>query len=142
MHRRRCQLSLVLALLAACSDARSAEKSSIANSSIDGAWTSDSRHCNKVFSKRRSGIAFTKDADVYGSGFIVDDRKIRARLSRCSITRRTNEGSMIHLVASCANDIMLSDVQMSLKVIDRNKLVRIFPGLSDLQASYERCELK
>jgi len=109
---------------------------------IHGAWTSNSAHCSKIFSKRKGGIAFTKIADLYGSGFIVDGRKIRGRLSRCEVKQRTDDGATIHLVASCAADIMLADVQLSLKVIDRNKVTRVFPGASGTERTYERCELK
>ena len=48
----------------------------------------------------------------------------------------------MHLLAACATDVMLSNVQLSLRVVDRNKLIRIFPGVSDMEMGYERCELK
>jgi hypothetical protein len=141
MPRFRSLLWLIAPVLAACSEAETAIEPPVVVD-IDGAWTSDSSHCDMIFSKRRDGIGFTKIADLYGASFIVDGRRIKARKSRCEIKHRSSEGTTVHLVAACANDIMLSDVQMSLKVIDRNKVVRIFPGLPDLQASFERCEMK
>jgi hypothetical protein len=129
---------LWLILLSGCSEATAGPL----GVDIDGAWTSNSAYCGKIFSKRRNGIAFSKVADLYGGGFIVDGSRIRGRLSRCQVKQRKQDGATIHLVASCAYDIMLSDVQLSLRVVDRNKVTRIFPGLSGMEASYERCELK
>jgi hypothetical protein len=141
MPRLRNLLWLAAPVLAACSQAETAAEPPVVVD-ISGAWTSDASHCDKVFAKRRDGIGFTKIADIFGAGIIVDDHRIRARQSRCQIKHRSSEGTTIHLVAACANDIMLSDVQMSLKMIGRDKLVRIFPGMPDLQATFERCVMK
>jgi hypothetical protein len=141
MPRLRNLLWLAAPVLAACSQAETAVEPAVVVD-ISGAWTSDASHCDKVFARRRDGIGFTKIADLFGSGFIVDGRRIRARKSQCEIKHRNSEGTTVHLVAACANDIMLSDVQMSLKVVGRDNLVRIFPGMPDLQATFERCVVK
>ena len=109
---------------------------------IEGVWASDASLCAKIFVKRGNSIALAKNADQYGSGFIIDGRKIRGKLASCSIKTTKEDGALVHLLAACATDVMLSNVQLSLRVVDRNKLVRIFPGVSDMEMGYERCELK
>jgi len=106
---------------------------------IEGAWASDVSQCHKVFSKRRESIVFSNVADAHGGGFIIEGDRIRGRVARCRVKSRTNGDATIHLIASCADDILLSDVQMSLKVIGQNKIARIFPGVGDIEVSYERC---
>jgi len=42
----------------------------------------------------------------------------------------------------CATEVMLSNVQASFKVVSDDRLLRIFPGGSDMEIPYERCTLK
>ena len=109
---------------------------------IEGVWASDARLCAKMFVKRGKSIVLAKDADLYGSGFVIDGSKIRGKIASCNIKTTKEDGALVHLIAACATDIMLSNVQFSLRVVDRNKVVRIFPGVSDMEMGYERCELK
>lgn len=108
---------------------------------IAGVWATDASRCNKVFSKSAKGVVFTKDADVHGGGFIIDGNTIIGRTARCRIKTRKEDGSMVHLLTSCANDIVLSDMQMSVKVLDPNRIARIFPSMGDMEIRYERCAL-
>jgi hypothetical protein len=39
------------------------------------------------------------------------------------------EKGVVHMIASCATDIMYSNVQLSVKVLGENKISRIFPGI-------------
>jgi hypothetical protein len=106
---------------------------------IDGAWALDRSRCAQVFSQRRKATAFSNVADVHGGGFIVQGDWIRSGRARCRIKSRKDGETIIHILATCANNVMLSDVQMSLKVIDPNKVARIFPGMEAIEVSYERC---
>ena len=108
---------------------------------IEGVWASDSAQCGKIFVKRGKTVVFAKDADIHGSGFIIEGRKIRGKTANCSIKTMKEDGSTVHMLAACATDIMLSNVQFSLKIVDRNRVVRIFPGVSDTEISFERCTL-
>jgi hypothetical protein len=36
---------------------------------------------------------------------------------------------------------MLSNIQFSLKVLEPNKILRIFPGMQDVEMSYDRCPI-
>jgi hypothetical protein len=106
---------------------------------ITGAWASDTSNCDKIFVKRGNSVFLAEEADLYGSGFVIEGRKIRGRMANCDIKTIKEEGSTVHLIAACATDIMLSSVQVSLKVVDQNRLVRFFPGMPDIEMPYERC---
>src|SRR5262245_52449294 len=109
---------------------------------INGVWSSDASLCAKIFTKRGSNVVLADDADQYGSGFVIDGRKIRAKLANCDIRTIKEDGPLVHVLAMCATDVMMSNVQLSLRVVNPNKVVRIFPGLSDIEMGYERCEMK
>ena len=47
----------------------------------------------------------------------------------------------MNIIAGCATDIMLSNVQFSLKMLEPNKISRIFPGIEDMEISYDRCPI-
>jgi hypothetical protein len=48
---------------------------------------------------------------------------------------------MINIIADCATDIMTSNVQFSLKIVEPNKISRVFPGMMDMEISYYRCPI-
>jgi hypothetical protein len=106
---------------------------------LNGVWSTDASLCTKVFVKKGDSIAFQPDADQYGSGFIIEGSHIRGPTAKCEIKSRKEVAGIIHLIASCATDIMLSDTQFSLKVVDDNNIVRVYPEMPDLSLAYARC---
>ncbi len=106
---------------------------------INGAWASDVAVCNKVFVKKGGQISIANDADIYGSGFIIQRGKIRGKIASCTIKSVKEDGSLIHILATCATDIMVSDTQFSLKIIDDNKMAREFSGSPEMKTDYFRC---
>ena len=89
---------------------------------------------------RKGGqTVLSEDSDLYGGGFTIDANRITGKMARCSITNRRNDGDTVHLLASCATDIMFSRFQFSLKVRDPNSITRIFPGMEEIQINYQRC---
>ena len=106
---------------------------------INGVWASDTAVCNKVFTKKSGRVAFAKDADIHGSGFILEPGSVRGKLANCKIKTRKQDGDLVHLVASCATDMMLSNMELTLKVINDNKVARVFSGMPELETLYYRC---
>ena len=109
---------------------------------LSGLWATDARNCDKIFTKAGHGFALAKDADIYGSGFIVDGRKIVTQIAKCDIKTSKQDGTTTHLIAACATDVMLSSVPASFKTISKDRIVRIFPAVSEMEIPYERCVLK
>jgi hypothetical protein len=60
-------------------------------------------------------------------------------MASCSIKSRKDDGDTLHLLTSCATDIMLQNVQFSVKIVDDNRISRIFPGIDGMQLDYYRC---
>ncbi|OKO85027.1 hypothetical protein AC629_20170 [Bradyrhizobium sp. NAS80.1] len=106
---------------------------------LDGAWVSDADNCAKVFASKGTQRGFTDMSDVFGGGFIVDGDQIIGKFARCRIKARKDSGPNVNLIAACATDMMLSSVQFSLKELDANSLVRLFPGMEDMEIRYHRC---
>jgi hypothetical protein len=106
---------------------------------LNGAWATSDDQCTKVFARQGGKLGFTEMSDVYGGGFIIDGDQIVGKFARCRIKTRKDNGPNVNLIAACATDIMLSSVQFSLKELDANSLVRMFPGIEDMEIRYHRC---
>lgn len=108
---------------------------------LSGVWASDAGRCSKIFKKSGKQVSFTQMADLYGSGFIVDGDKLRGKQARCTVTSRRETGEVVHLLASCSSDIMLSNVQFSLRVLNDNSVTRFFPDIPGMELTYYRCTM-
>jgi hypothetical protein len=106
---------------------------------LNGAWAGDADNCAKIFERKGSQLAFTEMSDVYGGGFIVEGDQITGKFARCRIKAKKDDGKTINLVAACASDIMLQNVQFSLKESDANNVIRMFPGMEGMEIRYARC---
>lgn len=107
---------------------------------LDGAWANDQAVCSKVFAKQGNEILVARDADAYGSGFIVKGGQIRGNIATCSIRSRKEDGTVLHLHTTCSTDVALQDVQFSVRHDDDDKITRIFLGLPELDRTYYRCK--
>jgi hypothetical protein len=108
---------------------------------INGAWVSDRSACNTVFVKRDGVTSISEASEAHGSGFIIDQGRLKGKLVDCAIKTQREEGPVVHLIAACATDVALSDVQFSLRVDGEDKVTRLFPGIPEMQISYFRCRL-
>ena len=106
---------------------------------LNGAWATDADNCAKVFVRKGAQVSFTEMSDVYGGGFIVEGDQIIGKFARCRIKAKKDEGKTFNLLAACASDIMLSSVQFSLREVDANAVIRLFPGLDGMEIKYARC---
>src|SRR5262245_51711470 len=78
---------------------------------LNGAWASDAENYAKVFTRKGTQITFTDMSDVFGGGFIIEGDQITGKFARCRIKAKKDDGKTINLVAACASDIMLQNVQ-------------------------------
>ena len=86
------------------------------SSDLNGAWANDPSVCDKIFVKQNAKLAMTKDADNYGSGFIVDGNQLRGKIATCNIKSRKEDAGVVNLITSCSTDVALQTVQMSFKI--------------------------
>ena len=106
---------------------------------LSGAWASAPGACAQIFQKKGASLALTSRANVSGAGFVIDGNNIRGKVANCKIKTRKEEGDLVRLIANCASDTMLSDVELTLKVIDNNKIARVFAGMPEMETPYYRC---
>ena len=90
---------------------------------------------------RANQIGFTALSEQHGGGFIVEADRLRGKFATCKVKTRKDDGPMVNIIAGCATDIMLSNVQFSLKVLEPDKISRVFPGVTDMEISYYRCPI-
>jgi hypothetical protein len=110
---------------------------------LAGAWATNADECRRVFIRKGKAneIAFAATSEQYGGGFIVEADRLRGKFATCKIKTRKEDGEIINIVAGCATDIMLSNVQFSIKIIEPNKISRVFPGIMDMEINYYRCSI-
>ncbi len=108
---------------------------------LSGLWATSAGVCDKLFEKTGNDVSFRQDSDIYGSGLIIEGDRIRSQSAACRIRSRREDGAVVHFLAACSTDIMLSSVQFSLKIIDQDTISRIFPGLPGEEIGYYRCSL-
>ena len=110
---------------------------------LSGAWATSADECPNVFVRRGRAkqIDFAALSDQHGGGFIVEADRLRGKFARCKIKTKKEDGDSVNIIAGCATDIMLSNVQFNLKMLEPNKISRIFPGIEDMAISYHRCPI-
>jgi hypothetical protein len=106
---------------------------------IAGAWASDQKACDKIFQRKGAVVSLANRATTIGSGFVIDGSSIRGNVANCKIKSRKQDGDLVHLVASCGTDIMLSDVELTLKPLDNNRIARVFAAMPEMEKVYYRC---
>lgn len=106
---------------------------------LNGAWASDADNCAKVFTRKGSEITFADMSEVFGGGFIIEGDQITGKYGRCRIKAKKDDGKTVNLLAACASDIMLQSVQFSLREVDANNVIRLFPGMDGMEIKYSRC---
>jgi hypothetical protein len=109
---------------------------------LTGAWVTDLQACAKVFNGAGGNAKFRPDSDMFGSGFVIDGKRVRGRTVSCTITKTQENNGITNMLASCATEIMLQNVQFSVKVEEENKITRIFPGIDGMNLTYYRCPAK
>jgi hypothetical protein len=108
---------------------------------LSGAWATHADECGRVFIRkgRAKQIGFTLASGQHGGGFIVEADRLRGKGASCKIKTRKEDGQTVNVIAACATDIMISDVQFSMKLIEPDKLLRTFPGMEGIEINYYRC---
>jgi hypothetical protein len=109
---------------------------------LSGGCATNADACGEVFVRkgRASQIDFKAFSEQHGGGFNVEADRLREKFASCKIKTRKEDDQNVNIVAGCATDIMLSNVQFSLKVVEPNKISRTFP-LPDMEISYYRCPI-
>jgi hypothetical protein len=110
---------------------------------LTGAWAPDVDKCDKIFVRRGRAkqIDFAEFSGIHGGGFIIEADRVRGKFAKCRIKARKEDGDSLNLIAGCATDIMLSNVQFVLKAVDDDNITRVFPGIEGMEVKYHRCRI-
>lgn len=107
-----------------------------------GLWADQPDACSTVFVKAGGRTEFSPKADFHGSGLIVEGNVIRGKMATCKIRKKVRKGQTVTLTATCATDVMVSTTTFQLKIDDPNTIVKIVPGIPELDTRYIRCPSK
>jgi len=108
---------------------------------LTGAWATSADECKNVFVRKGNDITFAPMSEIHGGGFVAEPNRLVGRTARCTIQNRKDDGQTLNMIANCASDIMYSTIQFSVKVLDDNRIQRLFPGMDDMQIFYYRCQI-
>jgi len=108
---------------------------------LTGAWATSADECKNVFVRKGKDITFAPMSEIHGGGFVAEPNQLIGRTAKCAIKARKDDDQTLNMIANCASDIMFSTVQFSVKIVDDNKIQRLFPGMDDMQIFYYRCQI-
>jgi len=106
---------------------------------LNGAWAQDHTVCSKVFVKGSNKISFTPNAELYGSGVLIEGKTAIGSFQKCRIKSSRHDGNILHLVAACSTGVMVSDTEVTVKVVDNNNITLILDGTDPIEHSLVRC---
>ena len=106
---------------------------------LNGPWANDVNVCSKIFQKKNNKISMARNADFYGSGFIIDGNTVKGMLAACQIISHKQDGEKMQLEAKCVTDMATSSNQFSLRLDGNDKLTRFYPDMPDMKMDYFRC---
>jgi hypothetical protein len=112
---------------------------------LTGLWTTSLDVCDKVFVTKGKSASFRPNSELHGRGFIIEGKKIRSPRASCTVTRSKENNDVVNMIASCATDIMYSDMQFTVRLLGDGKVSRIFPEFGEsgeMAFIYYRCPPK
>src|ERR1044072_6091879 len=60
---------------------------------LSGLWATDGSKCSQIFTKAGASYVFAQNSDIYGSGFIIDGRRIVTQMAKCDIKTSNQDGA-------------------------------------------------
>ena len=110
---------------------------------LNGAWATVADQCSKIFIKKGDKISFAPFSEEFGRGFVADGNNVRSKTEHCTITSRKETGDTIDFQAACASEIMATNNNLRLKILDANSVSRIFtdPTFAGMELTFYRCSL-
>ena len=108
---------------------------------LNGAWTVDAAACGEVFTKENNKLAFKQDADLHAGGIIVQGKQITGTFQKCTVKSLHDDGSNMHVIASCSDGVAVSDVAFDLKMSEENKITLSRKEPVPVEMPYVRCSM-
>jgi len=106
---------------------------------LNGAWAQDHTVCNKVFVKGGNKILFTPNAELYGSGVLIEGKQATGSFQKCRVKSTRADGDVLHILAACSTGVMVSDTELTVKVVNENNITFTLDGPDPIEHSLVRC---
>ena len=108
---------------------------------LNGAWAQDSSVCSKVFMKGDNKISLTPNAELYGSGILIEGKQATGSFQKCRVKSTRSDGNILRVLAACSTGVMVSDTEVTVKVVDENNITLTLDGPDPIEHSLIRCSM-
>jgi len=115
--------------------------SSVFAADLNGAWTTQTAYCRKVFVKTGDKVSFSDDADLYGGAFIIEGNQANGTFQKCKVKSVKEEGTTVHLIAACSDGVMVQEGRFTVKVVGVDQITLVIEGVETEANAYVRCRL-
>jgi hypothetical protein len=108
---------------------------------LDGAWAEDHTVCSKVFVKEGNKILLAPNAELYGSGMLIEGKQATGSFQKCRVKSTRAVGDVLHVLAACSTGVMVSDTEVTVQVVDENNITLTLDGPDPIEHSLVRCSM-
>jgi len=108
---------------------------------LNGAWAQDHTVCSNIFVKSGNKILFTPNAELYGSGVLIEGKTATGTFQKCRIKSSRVDGDTLHILAACSTGVMVSDSKVTAKVLDENNITLTLDGPDPIEHALVRCSM-
>jgi hypothetical protein len=108
---------------------------------LNGAWAQDGTVCSKVFMKGGNKILLTPNAELYGSGVLIEGKQATGSFQKCRVKSSRTDGNVLRILAACSTGVMVSDTEVTVKVVDENNITLTLEGPDPIEHSLVRCSM-
>jgi hypothetical protein len=108
---------------------------------LNGAWAQDHTVCRNVFVKRDNKVSFAPDAELYGSGLLIEGKQAMGSFQKCRVKSTRADGNILRIIAACSTGVMVSDTDVTVKVVDENNITLTLAGPDQVESPLVRCSM-
>ena len=94
-----------------------------------------------MFVKSGARISFAKDSELVGGGLIFQGKEIQGTGATCRIKTTKEDGEVTHMILACATTLMRSDEKFSVRRVNADEILRMFPNMPGMETKYYRCPM-
>lgn len=106
---------------------------------VQGAWAVEDMNCADVFVSHDGRMTLKKRQDDTLPGFVIDGESVRGVAAACRIAGFKPHPDGISVLLSCASQISVGNLKLTVKLPDPNTMIQFDPEFPDLTTRYHRC---
>jgi hypothetical protein len=82
-----------------------------------------------------------RNAELYGSGVLIEGKQATGSFQKCRIKSTRADGNVLHILAACSTGVMVSDTEVTVRVVDENNITLTLVGPDPIEHSLVRCSM-